>query len=434
MQVRHSYGWMFLALVLSSPVLSQQSAADLWNRSRLTGDWNGARTRLEKAGIRINAHYTTESAANTSGGLRQTGRYTQQLDLETLFDLQQLLGIHDARVQFTLTDRAGRSLSADALHNQFSVQELYGAGQNFRLAELNYRQEYMDHAVAIQLGWSPLGDDLARLPNFCKFQNGVICGHINAMTVNSGAHNFPTAQWGGQVKWRPGGGVWATAGVYLNNPNAGNKDEGFNLSFQHDGKFIPVEVGIDTGQGEGELPGRFIAGAYRNTARTPDVLTDINGNSAGLTGEPLLSHNGRSGGYLMASQKVFRESANSNRGLSVGGVYIRGDRDTARFTYSWAAGAVYQGTFRGRDDDFVSIMYAHATTNPRLTQYQRDRDFTVPGIVDIQTFEAISEIDYGARMTPWLMLRPNLQYVERPGGAGKIPDAFVIGLYTQVTF
>lgn len=29
-------------------------------------------------------------------------------------------------------------------------------------------------------------------------------------------------------------------------------------------------------------------------------------------------------------------------------------------------------------------------------------------------------------------LRPNLQYVILPGGTGKIPDAFVIGLYAHV--
>ena len=39
-----------------------------------------------------------------------------------------------------------------------------------------------------------------------------------------------------------------------------------------------------------------------------------------------------------------------------------------------------------------------------------------------------------AQVAPWLSLRPNLQYVIRPGGTGEIPDAFVVGLYTRVTF
>lgn len=56
-----------------------------------------------------------------------------------------------------------------------------------------------------------------------------------------------------------------------------------------------------------------------------------------------------------------------------------------------------------------------------------------PGVVGIQTYEGIAEIDYGARIAPWLMLRPNLQYVLRPGGGGTIPNAWVLGLYMQVT-
>jgi len=37
-------------------------------------------------------------------------------------------------------------------------------------------------------------------------------------------------------------------------------------------------------------------------------------------------------------------------------------------------------------------------------------------------------------MAQWFSLRPNLQYVINPGGTGKIPGAFVIGLSTSVTF
>ena len=426
-------GWALAAGLVSAAAAADDTASDWRTRPTLTGDWGGLRTRLVDDGIRFNAHYTTESAGNLSGGVRRTARYTQQLDLETLFDLDRLFGVPDARVQFTLTDRAGRSLSADALHNQFAVQELYGAGQNFRLAELNYRQEFAEHRLAVQVGWSPVGDDLARLPNFCKFQNGVICGHANAMTTNSGAHNFPTGQWGAQLKLRPGGGYWFTAGVYLNNPNAGNKDQGFNLSFKHTGKFLPVELGREWGLGEGERPGRVIVGAYRNTAQTPDVLLDINGNSAGLTGLPALQHNGRSGGYAIVSQKVYNEAANPVRGLSLGAMFGAGDRDTAIFRNFWIVGGVYQGTFRGRDDDFVSFMYARAQTNPRLTQFQRDRDAILPGALGIQVWEAIAEVDYGLRLAPWLLLRPNLQYVMNPGGTGRIGDALVVGLYTQVT-
>jgi len=95
---------------------------------------------------------------------------------------------------------------------------------------------------------------------------------------------------------------------------------------------------------------------------------------------------------------------------------------------------VYQGIFRRRENDFVSFAVSYARTNPRLTQFQEDRNTIRPGSVAVQTFESIAEVDYNVQAKPSLSVRPNLQYVIKPNGTGKIPNAFVIGLYTGVTF
>lgn len=413
------------------PAMAQQSG---WlGQPTLTGDWGGTRTQLQDDGITLRAHWTTESAGNTSGGHRQTARYTQQLDAGADFDLDKLWGVPEAKIQFTVTERDGRSLTNDALGNMFSVQELYGAGQNFRLAELFWKQDFLAHKVTIQLGWAPLGNDLAQLAAFCNFQNGVICGHANAMTTNSGAHNYPTAQWGGRVKWRATPGFYVVAGAFLDNPNGGNKDQGWNLSLKHRGVFVPVELGWST-RPDNPRPGDVKLGAYYNTSGTPDVYTDVNGQPAGLTGAAFEHHDGRSGGYVIVDKMVYREGPDTKRGLFLGAMAGVGDKATAKFRDYWIVGGHYQGTFPGRDDDVISFMAASARINPRLTRYQRNRDSITPGAVPIQTRETVLEVDYGAKITPWLKLRPNLQYIIRPNGTGTIPDAFVIGLYTQVTF
>ena len=418
----------------SGRVFAQSADPPDFAADNLTGDWLGVRTSLQDAGINLRAHFTTESAANPSGGNYQTVRYTQQIDFGVDFDLHRMLRIPDATIQVTLTDCAGRSLSADAIGNQFAVQELYGAGQNFRLAEMNYQQGLFSHKVTIELGWSPVGDHFAGLPAFCDFQNGVICGHASAMTTDSGAHNFPTAEWGARINMRPKVDFYVETGIYQVNPNEGNADAGFNLSFQSTGVFLPVELGWLRGRGSRKLPGTYKIGGYYNSSNTPDLLKDVNGSSAGLTGAPFEQHNGRSGAYLTADQMVFREQPGSDRGLTVGGMVTMGDPGTAIYRYSWMGGGHYQGTFRGRDKDVVSFMFAYVRTNSRLTQYQQDVDSVAPGATGIQTFESIAEIDYGLQVKPWLRIRPNLQFVINPGGTDKIPNAFVIGLYTQVTF
>ncbi len=424
------------AAFFSCPAMAQQTTSGprWFNQDTMTGDWGGERTSLRDAGIDLRAHFTTESAGNPSGGNYQAVRYTQQIDFGADFDLDRLMSIHGAKIQVTLTDRVGSSLSADALGNQFAVQELYGAGQNFRIAEMNYQQDFLKHKVTIELGWSPIGDSFAGLPDFCNFQNAVICGHASAMTTDSGAHNFPTAEWGARINVSPTPDFYVAVGLYQVNPNGDAADNGFDLSFRSTGAFVPIELGWLPGQGSGKLPGVYKIGAYCNSSETPDLFKDVNGHPAALTGEPFEQHNGRWGGYIMADQMVFREESSSNRGLTLGAMLTVGDPDTAKYSYFWVTGGHYQGTFPRRDNDVVSFMIAYARTNSRLTQYQQDLDIVAPGSVGIQTYESIAEIDYGLQLTRWLKIRPNLQYVINPGGTGKIPNAFVTGLYTEVTF
>lgn len=409
-------------------------AKDWRNRPTLTGDWDGQRTRLENIGIFLRAHFLTESAADPVGGERQTARYTQQVDFGADFDLGRLIDLSGGKIEVTFTDRAGRSLSADAIGNQFAVQELYGAGQNFRLAELNFQQDLLGNKITLGLGWSPVGDEFATIPILCVFQNVVLCGHANAVAANSGAQNFPVGQWGAHIIVRPLQQFYAATGIYRNNPDAANGNHGFDLSFRGTGVFVPVEFGWLPGQNGGRLPGTYKLGAYYNSSPTPNVFTDINGSSAGFTGAPFATNNGRWGAYAMADQTIYRPQAGADRGLRIGGLAGIGDRQTAQYRYILAGGGLYQGTFRRRASDFVSFSVSYARTNPRLTAFQRDRNIVAPGSIGIQDYEAIAETDYNLQIAPWLSVRPNLQYVINPGGTGKIPNAFVIGLYTGVTF
>ena len=149
-------------------------AAGWLDRATLTGDWGGARTSMEGRGISFSGRFITESATNPVGGFPQTARSTQQIDFGVDLDLSRLAGDSGGKIQILLLDRAGRSLSADAIGNQFAVQELYGAGQNFRLVELSYEQSVFADKLFFHLGWAPAGNYFASLPVFCDFQNGFI--------------------------------------------------------------------------------------------------------------------------------------------------------------------------------------------------------------------------------------------------------------------
>jgi porin len=423
--------------VLPSSTASAQSSTDAtpvaWlNQDTLTGTWGGARTRLEDSGIDLRGHHTSESALNPVGGLLEAGRYTHQFDFGATLDLERLAGISGGKVLVTFTNRDGRSLSADALgNNKFAVQEGFGYGQNFRLVELHYRQELVERKILFDVGWSPVGSHFATSSIYCTFQTLATCGTV---ALNNGDwQHFPAGQWGAMVRFQPRPEYYAASGVYQVNPILITAAGGFDLSFEGTGVLVPFELGWLPGQGAGGMPGEYKVGGYYDSSQAPDVFLDVNGLSAGLTGASFAQHNGRWGIYALATQMVYRETPKGNRGLTLFGLALAADPSTETFRYFYA-GALYQGTFAHRDDDSVSLLYARGSFNSRLTRFQEDRNTVSPGAVGIQTHESAVELDYALALAPWLKVKPNLQWVIRPGGTGEVPDAFVMGLFTRITF
>jgi porin len=428
-------GSLGFAVLLCSPTAAQPSngsmLGDWLNQDTMTGNWGGIRTRLEEAGISLRGHYTSETAYNPSGGRFAAARYTQQFDFGADLDLDRLAGIPGGQVLITFTDRKGRSLSADALgNNRFAVQELYGGGQNFRLVELHYQQELLDRQLLFDIGWAPVGSYFATSPIYCSyFQTLATCGTLQLN--NFSWQNWPFGQWGARVRFQPSPEYYVSTGVYQVNPR--HATEGLDLTFAGTGVIVPFELAWLPGQGGSGMPGEYKLGGYYDSSRTPDVFLDINGLSAGLTGAPFAQRNGRWGVYALATQMVYREASGGRRGLTLFGMATASDPKTETFRYFYV-GAVYQGTFAHREADFVSLVFAHGRYNSRLTRFQEDRNRVSPGAVGIQTYESMMEVAYGIAVAPWLQVRPNLQYVIRPGGTGKIRDALVIGLFTKITF
>jgi carbohydrate-selective porin OprB len=52
----------------------------------------------------------------------------------------------------------------------------------------------------------------------------------------------------------------------------------------------------------------------------------------------------------------------------------------------------------------------------------------------VQSDEQMLELNYGVQATPWLLLRPTVQVVLRPGGHANRPDTSVFVLHVQATF
>ncbi|MNH07329.1 Porin B precursor [compost metagenome] len=93
--------------------------------------------------------------------------------------------------------------------------------------------------------------------------------------------------------------------------------------------------------------------------------------------------------------------------------------------------------FEGRPRDTVALGYGRAVPNPRSRDVLEDAAFDAgQQFPDIDSAEQLIELSYGYQATPWLTLRPDVQYIIEPGAfsGDNIDNALVLGLQVKATF
>lgn len=436
-------------LILSSFAMSAWAEEPMFSSSSrwMTGNWGGLRTQLLDEGYDFQFSYQSESAANLSGGYDHdhTARYTDQFNMGGAFDLEKILGWQKANLQLLITERSGRDITNDRLTDPrtgtigSSVQEIYGRGQTWRLTTLAYQQKFFDDVLDIKVGRLPLGSDFDSTG--CVFQNNALCGGL----VGHGAtvwFNSPVGQWGGRVKVNVTPEIYAQVGAYEYNPTLLDSNNGFKMNTSgREGNTYVGEVGWTPMLGDAGMAGKYMVGTYWNTANAADVLEDGNGNDKQLSGQPADQHDGRYGMYAYARQQITTVGGNAKRGLSLFAHYAQYDKKSTTLDWQAQVGAIYAGPFDARPQDAAAIGFSELHVNPALSKNQRQHntvnsvnDYNDPAFQPVQRAEYAAEIHYDFKLTPWLLLRPNIQYLANPGGVYEVDNATVVGLTVNTVF
>ncbi len=393
--------------------------------STLTGDWGGLRHELDEQGIRFTGDYSGETAYNANGGQHRSARYSQNLKLGVQFDLGKLYGWQDGgKIQLTINDRRGNSASEDLVGNRLPIQENYG-GLYTRLTELSYERSLFSPALNLKLGYMAMGNDLGGLDSgiLCNFMNAGFCGHPLNMSGGSGWTNYPNAHLGARIKYDLSPSWQLRVAAFNVDPQSnGNSSRAWHLGPKHTtGTVVPIELVY---KHAGVLPGEYKLGYYYDSSNVQRI-----GSSKQVSG--------RSGHYLLVDQALWTSQAAEGRSLHAFGQYSASSQAASPFTRWYGAGLVLYKPFAGRPRDTVALGYGRAVPNPRsrdvLQQAAEASDNAMP---NLDSGEQLIELSYGYQATPWLTLRPDVQYIIEPGAFSgeKINNALVLGLQVKATF
>jgi porin len=431
---------------VNQPLVPVQGPAP---ETHLFGDWDGFRTRLDNLGIHLSMDYITESAGVVAGGIRHGVDYAHQIGIEADIDWERLAGIAGLTTHTVIVNRAGRNASADYVGDTvIQAQEIFGAGfdQAVNLVEF-YAEESLQHdRINLAAGRFFQGADFAASPLYCNFMTLTICGHPRALTAEQDFVDWPRSVWGARARFRPTTDTYVMAGVYQSQPFPTSTENytqggysGFNWTFRGTtGVSVPVELAYEPVIGRDQLPGHYKVGMTWDTSSFPDNYADAAGGSFVLSGLPPRSDKGRAQIWVTFDQMVVRTGRYQNDGLILLAAYAHDDPQTSLFRNFVWLGMLYSGFWPSRHSDQIGFAYTYYDVSDQLTATEELQaslgDPLEGGARGVQSHASVFELNYNLPLYRGVQVQPELEYFIRPGGTHAVPNAFLLGLKTHVSF
>lgn len=406
------------ALPASADVLDDWLTGDY-----ATGDWGGARTRLEDAGITFEGAYTTDLMAvrNGNAGSGDGWAYAGRIDFGLDLDFEKLADIAGLSVYASGAWSSGSNLSDQQVGNLFAVQQIY-TGREIRLSQLYVQQRLFEDMLTFKVGRLTTEEDFLSSEIYTNYVSGGTNGvPSNVPGGNFGFTTAPFAQWGVVAAVEPVEDVRLTVGVFnADEKTIDDRRNGTRFTLDpEDGVFAVGEASYAWHQPEeaadgGEpkaaadgLPGLAKLGIFGESGNREDLKDG---------GEK----DGNAGFYLSLEQMVYREPGTLDQGLTpwaVGAFLPR--QSINELPAFFGAGLVYKGLIPTRDDDRTALGFLYGKLS---------------GDLDPNGSEKVLEINQTLQMTPWFYVRPDVQLVFDPAGVSGADTAVVFGGEIGITF
>jgi porin len=443
------------ALILgpnTQPVAAQDG---LFERESLTGDWGGVRKQWRDAGVEIGLNDIAETLSNPTGGIRQLTIYQGLLTASLNLDLEKIANWPGASFYTDAFQISGRGLSRNAIGNLLAVSTIE-ALPSTRLHDLWLQQQLFDGKASFRLGQIALDDEFYISQYSANFINSTFgCPDLLSTDLPSGGPCYPFAAPGVRVRVAPTTDVTLSAAAFNGNPVPPGPGDpqirnpsGTNFLIGEGGSLVIAEMAFafDTEPISSlQLSGVKLGGWY-HTADFPDLRRDTLGRSLAdpASSGIAATHSNNFGVYLVVDKMLWRRPDTATQGLAA---FLRiGSAPPNRNLISLEvdAGMTFKGLFPGRELDLLGVAASYGRIGSAARGLDRDEvRFTGIGGT-IRDYEAVLEITYQARISPWWTLQPDFQLIAHPGGhvapplaafsAPPIPNALVLGLRSSITF
>lgn len=209
----------------------------------------------------------------------------------------------------------------------------------------------------------------------------------------------------------------------------GAADEGgfFQVAFNSDeGIFVGSEIGMSNkepgvdGYFKTAVGGWFLGKSIDSYTGTEagEMFTLADGSESPVNTGQFESASGTYGAYFLGEMAI---------GDDIGVFFKAGWADPSynRYSQFYAGGLNYSGLIPDRVDDVLGVAVTHTKQGQFFLDDNPDLSFTA---------ETTYEITYSAQINDWLMIQPDLQFIQYPAMSYAIPNTTVVGIRVQAEF
>jgi porin len=434
----------------AQPAEPSQAPSGFWERSKLTGDWDGLRSKLEQAGVDFELQEQSELWANLFGGLNRGITYDGLTTPSLRLNLETLVGWSGATFFINAFQIHGRGPSANLVGNMQLVSNIE-ATRDTKLYDLWLEQVLLGGRVNIRLGQEGSNDEMMLVPDAALFLNSSFgFPALPASDLPSGGPNYPMATPFVRVRYRATDQITLVGAVYNGDPaplgtgdpqlrDAGGTAFRVNAHALAFGEIWYVADKVLLG-----LPATYKLGAWYQTGHFADQVLDEFGiplASPASDGIAARQDGHDYAVYGIVDQMVWRRPGTNDQGI---GLFLQvmgapGNRNLSNLAIE--AGLNWKAPFAGRDNDALGLAVSYQDISPAARSFSRDVVFFTGTGSPYATNETVVEATYLYQVTPWWTLQPDAQYVINPGAgittnaSGKpLRNALIVGVRATITF
>lgn len=371
----------------------------------LLGDWAGLRSHAESAGITPAIVITADQAKPVQGGDDNAQVLVGNVDITFDVDLAQLLSLPGAQLfVYLLGNHSHASGVGDGLSDKVGAAQAVSnieAPTAARLYEFWYEQRLFE-TWSVRAGLYDLNSEFDVIESAATLINSSFgIGADFAQTGENGPSIFPVTSLALRIRYGRAQGVYAQAAVFDGVPGDPQDERGTHVQLGGgDGVLQAVEAGAMRAASPSQ---RFYKLALGGWQYNPD--------------QPLLSdgaqamHDQRAdnrGSYALMEYQLVQERADPAQGITLflrHGVADRRINAIGRYS---GIGLCWTGLIDGRDVDQLALGIAEAEFTDDFRALERALGH------DMARRERVYEITYRAQVTPWLVLQPDLQFIDDP--------------------